>query len=234
MKKRIDDIELLRGFAVLFVVIHHAADNLFTWSTPGLTRFYSYFGGWFGVDLFFAISGFVIARDLVPRLQQSDGTTHTLNITLAFWVRRAWRILPSAWLWLAIILIASLAFNQSGVFGTFRTNFEASIAGVLQVANIRFAETFMQREYGSSFVYWSLSLEEQFYLLFPLLILISRRLLPYLLLALVLIQIFSVRSVMLMSFRTDALALGILLAVWTQHSSYLLIKPNILSGQDAF
>ncbi|MBF0677171.1 acyltransferase [Pseudomonas sp.] len=233
MKKRIDDIELLRGFAVLFVVIHHAADNLFTWSTPGLTRFYSYFGGWFGVDLFFAISGFVIARDLVPRLQQSYGTTHTLNITLAFWVRRAWRILPSAWLWLAIILIASLAFNQSGVFGTFRTNFEASIAGVLQVANIRFAETFMQREYGGSFVYWSLSLEEQFYLLFPLLILLSRRLLPYLLLALVLIQIFSVRSVMLMSFRTDALALGILLALWTQHSSYLLIKPKILSGHRA-
>lgn len=233
MKKRIDDIELLRGFAVLFVVIHHAADNLFTWSTPGLTRFYSYFGGWFGVDLFFAISGFVIARDLVPRLQQSYGTTHTLNITLAFWVRRAWRILPSAWLWLAIILIASLAFNQSGVFGTFRTNFEASIAGVLQVANIRFAETFMQSEYGTSFVYWSLSLEEQFYLLFPLLILLSRRLLPYLLLALVLIQIFSVRSVMLMSFRTDALALGILLALWTQHSSYLLIKPKILSGHRA-
>src|SRR5690606_29439761 len=233
MKKRIYDIELLRGFAVLFVVIHHAADNLFTWSTPGLTRFYTYFGGWFGVDLFFAISGFVIARDLAPRLQQRNGAAHTLNITLAFWVRRAWRILPSAWLWLAIILLASLAFHQSGVFGTFRTNFEASIAGVLQVANIRFAETFMRSEYGTSFVYWSLSLEEQFYLLFPLLILLSRRLLPYLLLALVLIQIFSVRSVMLMSFRTDALALGILLALWTQHSSYLLIKPKILSGHRA-
>jgi peptidoglycan/LPS O-acetylase OafA/YrhL len=228
MKKRIDDIELLRGFAVLFVVVHHAAGNLFTWSTPGLTRFYSYFGGWFGVDLFFAISGFVIARDLVPRLQQSTSTARTLNITLAFWVRRAWRILPSAWLWLAIILLASVAFNQSGVYGTFRTNFEASIAGILQVANLRFAETFMQRDYGTSFVYWSLSLEEQFYLLFPLLILLSRRLLPYILMALVLAQLFSVRSVILMSFRTDALALGILLAIWTHHSSYQMFKPTFL------
>lgn len=228
MKKRIDDIELLRGFAVLFVVIHHASDNLFTWSTPGLTRFYSYFGGWFGVDLFFAISGFVIARDLVPRLQQSTSTARTLNITLAFWVRRAWRILPSAWLWLAIILLASVAFNQSGVYGTFRTNFEASIAGILQVANLRFAETFMLRDYGTSFVYWSLSLEEQFYLLFPLLILLSRRFLPYILMALVLVQLFSVRSVLLMSFRTDALALGILLAIWTHHSSYQIFKPNFL------
>src|SRR3990167_4669599 len=56
MNKRIDDIEILRGFAVLFVVTHHALGNLFTWTTPGLARFGAYFSGGFGVDLFFAIS----------------------------------------------------------------------------------------------------------------------------------------------------------------------------------
>lgn len=228
MKSRIDDIEILRGIAVLMVVIHHAHDNLFTWATPNLTLFYSYFSGWVGVDLFFAISGYVIARDLVPRLQTSPGGEATARLVLAFWVRRIWRLLPSAWLWLAVILVASVAFNQSGAFGAFRTNLEATVAGVLHIANVRFAESFMNWPYGASFVYWSLSLEEQFYLLFPLVILLARRYLVYAMLVLVLVQFFLVRTPMLMVFRTDALALGVLLALWSRHSSYGLFKPVAL------
>lgn len=228
MKSRIDDIEILRGVAVLMVVVHHAHDNLFTWASPNMSLFYTYFSGWVGVDLFFAISGFVIARDLVPRLQASPGGEATLRLVLAFWVRRIWRLLPSAWLWLLIILVASVAFNQSGVFGSFRANLEATVAGVLQVANIRFAESFMNWPYGASFVYWSLSLEEQFYLLFPLLILLARRYLIYVMLLLVLVQFFQVRTPMLMVFRTDALTLGVLLALWSRHPSYELFKPMAL------
>ena len=229
MKSKIEEIEVLRGIAVLFVVIHHASDNLFTWTTPGLSRFYTYFSGWFGVDLFFAISGFVIARDLVPRLRASTSSDIAVRIVLAFWIRRAWRLLPSSWLWLAIILIASLAFNQGGAFGTFRINLEAAVAGVLQVANVRFADVFMNRPYGASFVYWSLSLEEQFYLLFPFMIVLARRYLAHFLVVLVVAQLFSVRTPVLMAFRTDALALGILLALWTQHSTYQLFKPVFLA-----
>lgn len=228
MRTRIGDIEILRGVAVLMVVFHHAADNLFTWGTPNMERFYTYFSGWVGVDLFFAISGFVIARDLVPQLLAVPRGEATTRMVLAFWVRRAWRLLPSAWLWLLVMLIASLAFNQTGAFGSFRTNLEATVAGVLQVANFRLAETFMQWPYGASFVYWSLSLEEQFYLLFPLLILLARRYLLYAMVFLVLLQFFLVRTPTLMFFRTDALALGVLLALWTQHSSYVLFKPNFL------
>ena len=228
MKNAIEDIELLRGFAVLLVVVHHAQSNLITWTTPALTRFYSYFGGWVGVDLFFAVSGFVIARSLVPRLRsQADGAA-AWRETLSFWVRRAWRLLPSAWLWLLVTLIATLAFNSSGVFGSIEANLEATVAAVLQVANIRFAQAFMQWEYGSSFVYWSLALEEQFYLLFPLLILFSRRWLPYVLLGLVALQLFVPRSVMLMMFRTDALALGVLIALWSVQPSYRRLQPLLL------
>ena len=229
MNDRIDDIELLRGFAVLLVVVHHAQSNLITWTSPALTHFYHYFGGWVGVDLFFAVSGFVIARSLVPLLRSQPDNAAAWRATLGFWVRRAWRLLPSAWLWLLLILLACVAFNRSGVFGSLRANLEATVAALLQVANIRFAEVFMQREYGSSFVYWSLALEEQFYLLFPLLILFSRRWLPYVLLGLVALQLFSPRSVMLMMFRTDALALGVLIALWSARPSYRLLQPALLT-----
>lgn len=231
MKSRIDDIEVLRAFAVIFVVLHHSLDNLFTWSTPGLARYAAYFGGGFGVDLFFAISGFVIARDLLPRLQASDSSEQSVRITVAFWIRRAWRLLPSAWAWLVVILIATIFFNESGAFGSFRANLEATIAGVLQVANIRFAETFGHSEYGASFVYWTLSLEEQFYLVLPLLILLARRFLVPVLIALVLVQLLSSRTLMGVMLRTDAIALGVLLAIWAQSNTYALVKPQLLRSQ---
>lgn len=229
MSRRIEDIEVLRGVAVLAVVLHHSIGNLFTWTTPGLSRFSAYFSGAFGVDLFFAISGFVIARDLVPRLQAATGSDMAFRITVAFWIRRAWRLLPSAWTWLALTLVAVVLFNQSGVFGGFRTNLEATVAGVLQVANLRFAETFGRSEYGASFVYWTLSLEEQFYLILPLLVLVSRRFLPYVLIAIVVYQLFSTRTLMTVVFRTDAIALGVLLALWSMHSTYAIARPVFLS-----
>jgi peptidoglycan/LPS O-acetylase OafA/YrhL len=228
MNSRIADIEILRGFAVLFVVIFHAQGNLFTWSTDGMSLFYTYFWGWFGVDLFFVISGFVIARGLVPRLLSSKTQEIAVRSVLAFWVRRAWRLWPAAWLWLGLILLASVFFNSSGAFGGFRSNFEATVVGVLQVANIRFAETFMQQPYGASFHYWSLSLEEQFYLLLPLMVLFFRRFLPFCLITIILLQFFSERTTLLMVFRTDALSFGVLLALWTKHSSYELFKPVFL------
>lgn len=229
MSNRIADIEMLRGFAVLFVVIHHANGTLFTWSSSAMSYFYSHFCGGVGVDLFFAISGFVIAKDLIPRLRESKDGRAARAITLAFWVRRAWRLWPSAWLWLGVILLASVWFNSTGAFGSFHTNLEATVAGVLQIANLRFADSFMRYFYGASFPYWSLSLEEQFYLLLPLVVLIARRYLVWVLLALVLVQFFQQRSLLMMMFRTDAIALGVLLALWSAHPSYRAFKPARLA-----
>lgn len=227
MKTRIQDIEILRAIAVLMVLVHHAGSDLFTWKSPALERFYVYFGGWVGVDLFFAISGFLIARTLVPQLRTAPSAQAT-QLILSFWVRRAWRLLPSAWLWLGLILIATVCFNSSGVFGSLRSNIEATVVGVLNIANIRFAESFMNWPYGASFVYWSLSLEEQFYLVFPLLILLSRRYLVWVMAALVVLPFFTLRTPMLMAFRTDAIALGVLLALWSFTPSYQLLRPTFL------
>ena len=230
-KNFIADLDLLRAFAVLVVVVHHANFNLFEWTTPSLVRFYAYFDGSFGVDLFFAISGFIIARDLVPRLRACQSQTEWLNASLFFWIKRAFRILPSAWFWLALILLLSVAFNSTGVFGSFRANFEATIAGILQVANFRFAAAWGNFPYGASFVYWSLSLEEQFYILFPFVIWFGRRYLVYILAAAIVLQLVQTRSMLGLAVRTDALMMGILIALWSARDSYHLVEPVFLKAR---
>ncbi|MFJ4544782.1 acyltransferase family protein [Pseudomonas sp. NPDC088885] len=226
--KRIMDIEVLRAIAVLGVLFHHLQGSLFTDPVPLLEQIHGWAQPWWGVDLFFAISGFVIARSLIPTLQGCTTRQEYWQETRNFWLRRAFRLLPSAWLWLALMLLACVFLNRSGAFGTLAANLQATLAGVLQYANFRFADSFFHYEYGSSFVYWSLALEEQFYLLFPLLILLFRRNLVWALLALVAVQILTVRTPLLMVVRTDALALGVLLAMWSVQPSYQRWQPTFL------
>lgn len=226
--KRIMDIEVLRAVAVLGVLFHHLRGNLFTDAVPLLEKMNAWGQLWWGVDLFFAISGFVIARNLIPTLQGCTNRQEYWEHTRNFWLRRAFRLLPSAWLWLALMLLACVFLNRSGAFGTLYANLQATLAGLLQYGNFRFADSFGHYEYGSSFVYWSLSLEEQFYLLFPLLILVCRKHLVWALLVLVAVQLFTQRSELLMVIRTDALALGVLLAMWSIHPSYRRSQPIFL------
>lgn len=227
-EKRIMDIELLRGIAVLGVLFHHLQDSLFAAAVPLLQSITLYNQPWWGVDLFFAISGFVIARSLIPALRRCTTGREYWQQTRNFWLRRAFRLLPSAWLWLALMLLACLFLNRSGAFGTLHANIQATLAGVAQYANFRFADSFYHYEYGTSFVYWSLSLEEQFYLLFPLLIVLLRKHLVWALLALVAVQLFTLRTPILMVVRTDALALGVLLAMWSVQPSYRRWEPTFL------
>ena len=226
---KIADIEVLRAIAVMFVLVHHANGNLIMQSEV-LNGIFKYVQLWPGVDLFFAISGFVIARSLLPILAACKTNAAFFKATLNFWIRRAWRLLPSAWLWLALMLLAPAVFNRSGVFGTVEDNFWAAVAGVLDFANFRFAYKWAHAQYyGTSFAYWSLSLEEQFYLLLPIAAFLFRRRLAVLLVILLLLQLFSSRSLMLMVVRTDAILLGVLLAMWSRQVSYKLIEPRGLA-----
>ncbi|MCJ8204828.1 acyltransferase [Pseudomonas sp. RGM2987] len=225
--KRIMDIELLRAVAVAGVLFHHI-QGMFPGGWPRLTALADTFQLWWGVDLFFAISGFVIGRSLIPQLRRCEGPRQFWAVTREFWIRRAFRLLPSAWLWLLLVLLAVFFFNRSGAFGSVQANLQATLAGFLQFANLRFADAFMRYEYGASFVYWTLSLEEQFYLILPLLVFVSRRYLVWVLLAVVVVQFFTWRALWLSVIRTDALALGVLLSIWSLRPNYWRFEPKWL------
>lgn len=223
------DIECLRAVAVLGVAFHHAQDNLFHPGIAWMARLSAHAQFWTGVDLFFAISGFVIARSLLPQMAAHAGKLRQqAGIVAAFWIRRFWRLLPSAWLWLGLILLASFAWNRSGAFGSVHANLMATLAGMFDFANFRLADALFRYEYGGSFVYWSLSLEEQFYLLLPLLVVALRRRIDLLMIALVVVQLNVLRTPLLMSVRTDALALGVLLAIAAPGKAYGAANPRAL------
>jgi peptidoglycan/LPS O-acetylase OafA/YrhL len=166
------EIECLRAVAVLLVVYDHLP-ALFHWgpfvpptygADPDVIRALRIFAGWTGVDLFFCISGYVISLSFVELFDRLKAEGRGWTATKAFWIRRAFRILPSAWLWLAVMIACSAWFNQSGTFMTLEQNLRAVLPVLLYYAN--FASV------GGGLVpngiYWSLSLEEQFYFAYPL------------------------------------------------------------------
>jgi peptidoglycan/LPS O-acetylase OafA/YrhL len=223
---RIDDIEVLRGVAVVMAALFHIRLFLIKWEVPWWDHVTTYyFDFWPGVDLFFGISGFVIARTLMPSLREGLAAGQQARAALAFWVRRAWRILPSAWLWLAVILVQAALFNRSLAMDSFHTNFEGAVAAALSVANFRLAAGFMHFGSGATAHYWSLSLEEQFYVLLPLAVLFCGRFLVPLLILVFIGLMAAPQGVWIMQFRAQALVLVVLLAVAADQPWFAAFEP---------
>ena len=147
------DIEGLRGIAILLVLLFHAG---LPW-TPG---------GFVGVDVFFVISGFLITGKLWRESQQPGG----LSIT-KFYAWRIRRLLPAALVAVAIVTLVGLLIaaplNRSELAAD-------GAASALSIANMRFISSvdyFAPTASPSPFLhFWSLSVEEQFYLVWPALI----------------------------------------------------------------
>ncbi|WP_414651232.1 hypothetical protein, partial [Escherichia coli] len=66
-----------------------------------------------GVDLFFCISGYVVAKSYWEYFDRYRVRGLFWPAARSFWVRRCYRLLPSAWLWVMVGILCSLAFNQS-------------------------------------------------------------------------------------------------------------------------
>jgi peptidoglycan/LPS O-acetylase OafA/YrhL len=146
----------LRGLAVAIVLAHHL-------KLPGVH------GGWLGVDLFFALSGFLITQSV---LGMGEGTG-----VGAFWRRRAWRLGPAMAVLLTWYVAWWLLFDIEGADGHMRLPWV--LASAAQVLNIHDAASVSGPFSDYLGHLWSLSLEVQFYALWPLVLLpLVRRRVP--------------------------------------------------------
>ncbi len=148
------EIQALRAAAVLAVIGFHL------W--PGRLS-----GGYVGVDVFFVISGFLITGHLLREAESED------RVRLArFWARRARRLLPAAYLVLLVSAVGVLLWLPTAQW---TQNFREIVGATLYVENWVLAADsvdYLAADGIPSTVqhYWTLSVEEQFYLVWPLLV----------------------------------------------------------------
>lgn len=165
------EIERLRAFAVLLVVYAHAPfAQLFS---PFL---YSTFSG---VDLFFVISGFVVSGSFIRSLPPLGGLAIERRLVacrapvVSFYLRRLFRIVPSASFYALLCLTASVLLKDDGSVSGFAhpqdvaREIVAVFGGVYNYALAAGAVT------QNLAPYWSLSVEEHFYLIAPILLVVS-------------------------------------------------------------
>lgn len=145
------EIDGLRAISVLGVLFYHAGFKL----APG---------GFFGVDVFFVISGYLITTILMSDLQKGQFSI------VQFYDRRARRILPA----LFLVLFCCLPFVWLWMLPLEVYRFAQALLGILVFSsNLVFNSTvnyFTATEHQPLLHTWSLAVEEQFYLLFPLLL----------------------------------------------------------------
>ncbi|MBI3170811.1 MAG: acyltransferase [Chloroflexi bacterium] len=152
-----EDIDGLRAIAVLAVVFYHAGLKYFS-------------GGYVGVDVFFVISGFLITGIIVREIQEN-------KFTLAgFYERRIRRIFPAVFTLILFVLIASaLLYNASDFSNISRS----AIATTFFSSNMLFWRESGYFEDPSTLKpllhTWSLAVEEQYYIFFPLLMVLIAR-----------------------------------------------------------
>lgn len=173
------DFDGLRALSIVFVLLLHA--------TYGRLH-----GGFLGVDIFFVLSGYLITTLLVNEMRR----TGTISLT-AFYVRRAYRILPVLFITVALGMIVAPSQSPQQEHWLL-----VSLTAIFFVANFLPADVM-----GNLGHTWSLAVEEQFYLIWPAVLLFSSK-----------------------ANRYAPLALAVcisLLAVWIRHE--MIVHPTSIS-----
>ncbi|WP_411722484.1 acyltransferase family protein [Mycetocola sp.] len=148
------DIQGLRALAVSLVVLFHLWPHVLP-------------GGYVGVDVFFVLSGFLITTHLVREVERTGSVSLP-----GFWARRARRLLPAS---LTVLLVTTCGIwlvAPAGAVGRFLGEVMASAGYVENIALAGSSVDYLAAEAAPSPVqhFWSLSAEEQFYLVWPVLI----------------------------------------------------------------
>lgn len=151
------EVDGLRAVAIIPVILFHAGISLFS-------------GGYVGVDVFFVISGYLITSIILAELA---GEGFSL---LNFYERRARRILPA----LFVVMLASSVFAYCWMLPDELENFGQSVvATTLYANNMLLALTAgywdLKSEFKPLLHTWSLAVEEQYYIVFPLLLMLGWR-----------------------------------------------------------
>lgn len=153
-RKYLPGLDGIRAIAVIAIIIFHLNPK---WLP----------GGFLGVDTFFVISGYLIAMLLINEYEK----TGTINI-LQFWIRRMKRLFPPVLFMILIVIQYIIFFDQSLLYQLKKD----AIAALLYISNwwyifdgLSYFESFEARPLEHL---WSLAIEEQFYLLFPLILIL--------------------------------------------------------------
>lgn len=149
-ENRVFGLDLMRALAIIFVVHEHAlilekADTNFPW-----IRLIN------GVELFFVLSGFLIGGILIKLFQAND--SFGIKVISNFWIRRWFRTLPNYYL----VLLLNILVVYFGIINEDFSQFNWKF--------FMFLQNFSGPFYGFFWESWSLSIEEWFYLLFPLIL----------------------------------------------------------------
>jgi peptidoglycan/LPS O-acetylase OafA/YrhL len=152
---RLPGLDGLRALAVLCVLFSHVYVSEGFPQSGMMSQLQRTFSGLFGVQVFFTISGFIITLLLLREKERSAG------ISLRhFWLRRALRILPPAGAYLQAVMLLGMAPVPA----------ETQWSSLFFWRNMMPQEPWFTSQQGLTGHYWTLSVEEQFYLFWPLLV----------------------------------------------------------------
>lgn len=151
------DVQGLRALAVALVVIFHLNVTLLP-------------GGYIGVDVFFVISGFLITAHLLREVER----TGTVKLS-QFWARRVRRLLPAAFTVLVVSAVAALLLMPRSLLIQNLTEMGQASLYVLNWGLAANSVDYLAGGNAPSIAqhYWSLSVEEQFYIVWPLLVILA-------------------------------------------------------------
>lgn len=155
---RLAGLDGIRGLAALAVVLYHAGAS---WLPAGFL----------GVDVFFVVSGFLITSLLISERERDDKTD-----LIEFWKRRARRLLPV----LALVLIVTTAYTAIRLQDTLMDHLREVLVAAVYITNwdqiVRGVSYFEMFERPSQLRHlWSLAVEEQFYIIWPVLFGVAAR-----------------------------------------------------------